>query len=117
MKNESWLDDPGLNEKITLTTRLKKKNRPSYFKNHRHPEVLPESFQTDAALIDNNLKLYMPQPKKGKSQVPELYDVEKDPCETTNIAAQYPEVVERMQKQLLLWQAGVEESLTGQDYQ
>ena len=58
----------------------------------------------------------MPQLKKGKGQVPELYDVEKDPCETTNIASQYPEVVERMRKQLLLWQAGVEQSLTGADY-
>jgi arylsulfatase A-like enzyme len=114
MKNESWLDNPGLNEKITLTTRLKKKNRPSYFRNHRHDRVIPQNYDTDCALIDNNFKLL--NVKKGKETVTALYDIEKDPREENNIAAQHPEVVERMQKQLRIWQVSVETSLAGADY-
>jgi arylsulfatase A-like enzyme len=117
MKNEHWLENNDLNEMITFTARMKKRpDRKVFFKNHKHPEVLPESFLTGSALIDNNLKLYMPKSQKGEPPVPELYDLEKDPCETVNIAAQYPEIVQKMQEQLLKWQAGVEESLTGRDY-
>jgi len=54
--------------------------------------------------------------KEGNQIVTALYDVDKDPQENDNIATQYPEVVERMQKQLRQWQVSVEKSLTGADY-
>jgi arylsulfatase A-like enzyme len=114
MKNEPWLDNPERYEKITLTTKLKKKNRPSYFRNHRHDKIMPKNYDTDCALIDNNFKLL--NSKQGKAIVTALYDVEKDPQEKNDLASQYPEIVERMQKQLRQWQENVEKSLTGADY-
>ena len=114
MKNEPWLDNPERYEKITLTTKLKKKKGPSYFRNHRHDKVMPQNYDTDCALIDNNFKLL--NSKQGKAIVTALYDVEKDPQEKNDLASQHPEMVERMQKQLRQWQENVENSLTGADY-
>ena len=45
-----------------------------------------------------------------------LYDVSKDPKETTNLAAQEPERVAKMQAALEAWKASVEKSLAGADY-
>ncbi|MCU0784284.1 MAG: sulfatase-like hydrolase/transferase [Verrucomicrobia bacterium] len=45
-----------------------------------------------------------------------LYDVSKDPKETTDLAAQEPERVARMRSALEAWKASVEKSLTGADY-
>jgi arylsulfatase A-like enzyme len=114
MKNKPWLDKPELNEKITLTTKLKKKKGPSYFKNHKHDQVVPGNFVANCALIESNFKLL--NSKEGNQIVTALYDVDKDPQENDNIATQYPEVAERMQKQLRQWQVSVEKSLTGADY-
>jgi len=38
----------------------------------------------------------------------ELYDLKNDPLETTNVASRHPEVVERLKKTLLEWDASVE---------
>ncbi|MBI5692144.1 MAG: sulfatase-like hydrolase/transferase [Verrucomicrobia bacterium] len=48
--------------------------------------------------------------------VPLLYDVAKDPKETTDLAAQQPERVARMLAALEAWKASVERSLSGADY-
>ncbi len=45
-----------------------------------------------------------------------LYDVAKDPKESTDLAAQEPERVAKMTAALEAWQASVEKSLTGADY-
>ncbi|MDB6005656.1 MAG: betC 2 [Prosthecobacter sp.] len=45
-----------------------------------------------------------------------LYDVSKDPRETTDLAAQEPERVAKMTAELDAWKASVEKSLTGADY-
>ena len=45
-----------------------------------------------------------------------LYDISKDPKETTDLAAQEPERVARMTASLQAWKASVEKSLTGADY-
>jgi len=47
----------------------------------------------------------------------ELYDLESDPKESTNIAAQHPDRVKHMKAALSAWQTGVVESLNGTDYQ
>ena len=46
----------------------------------------------------------------------QLYDVSKDPKETTDLAAQEPARVARMTAALAAWQASVEKSLAGADY-
>jgi len=45
-----------------------------------------------------------------------LYDLSKDPQETTDLAAQQPERVEQMTAALEVWKASVKRSLAGADY-
>jgi arylsulfatase A-like enzyme len=52
----------------------------------------------------------------GTALPPLLYDVSKDPKETTDLAAQEPERVVKMTAALETWKASVEKSLTGADY-
>lgn len=56
--------------------------------------------------------------KKGLAAhpVPLLFDVAKDPKETTDLAPQQPERVARMLAALEAWKASVEKSLSGADY-
>ena len=63
-----------------------------------------------------------PLPARQKAQGGEvaaavlLYDVSKDPKETTDLAAQQPERVAKMTAALEAWKASVEKSLRGGDY-
>ena len=45
-----------------------------------------------------------------------LYDVSKDPKETTDLAAQHPERVAKMKAELAAWKASALKSLAGDDY-
>ena len=54
--------------------------------------------------------------KGGQSTLALLYDVAKDPKETTDLAAQQPERVAKMTAALEAWKASVEKSLSGADY-
>jgi hypothetical protein len=45
-----------------------------------------------------------------------LYDVSKDPHETTNLAAQHPDRVAKMKAELDTWKDSVRKSLAGDDY-
>ena len=77
-----------------------------------------------AALLDWPYKLHTDPVgaggKKGGVSGPVepvmLFDVSKDPKETTNLAAQQPERVEKMTAQLAAWKSSVEKSLGGADY-
>ena len=76
-----------------------------------------------AALLEWPYKLHT-NPIQGKKAnnadgvVPKkvLYDVSKDPKETTDLATQEPERVEKMNASLEAWKASVEKSLAGSDY-
>jgi arylsulfatase A-like enzyme len=56
--------------------------------------------------------------RRGDEALPAtlLYDVSKDPKETTDLAAQEPERMARMTATLDAWKASVEKSLAGGDY-
>jgi hypothetical protein len=77
-----------------------------------------------AALLDWPYKLHTAPVgaggKKGGVSGPVepvmLFDVSKDPKETTNLAAQQPERVEKMTAELAAWKTSVEKSLGGADY-
>ncbi|QGJ70374.1 Hypothetical protein PBC10988_20690 [Planctomycetales bacterium 10988] len=51
-----------------------------------------------------------------ESRTFELFDLTKDPGETTDISAQHPEVVRSMKSELGKWVASVENSEAGNDY-
>ncbi|MDP7131641.1 MAG: DUF4976 domain-containing protein, partial [Planctomycetota bacterium] len=46
----------------------------------------------------------------------ELYDLQTDPAEEKNLAAEQPKVVARMNRHLLDWQSSVLNSLREKDY-
>jgi arylsulfatase A-like enzyme len=77
-----------------------------------------------AALLDWPYKLHTnPVAARGKKPDPTsalpaalLYDVSKDPKETTDLASQEPERVAKMTATLEAWKASVEKSLAGDDY-
>jgi len=66
-----------------------------------------------AALIDNDYKLLTEDLAKGRFQ---LYNLAKDPRETTNIYADNPKIAERMVRSFLDWNGQVEASIAGKDY-
>jgi arylsulfatase A-like enzyme len=77
-----------------------------------------------AALLEWPYKLHT-NPVAGRGKKAEtagalpaalLYDVSKDPKETTDLAAQEPERVAKMSAALEAWKASVEKSLAGGDY-
>ena len=59
---------------------------------------------------------YTKSKQDGALRVTQLYDVSKDPKETTDLAALEPERVAKMTAALQAWKASVEKSLTGADY-
>ena len=77
-----------------------------------------------AVLLDWPYKLHLNPSQgkgkeKGKDETPSsimLFDVSKDPKETTDLAAKEPERMAKMKTQLQEWQASVEKSLGGADY-
>ena len=87
----------------------------------------PIGFQTRgmATLTDNRYKLVHrtrgngpgKSKKKEESESWELYDLVSDPAESNDLAADHPDVVERMRGQLQQWQASCLASSQGADYQ
>ena len=78
-----------------------------------------------AALLDWPYKLHTNaktgrdnKATNGDETIPavQLYDVSKDPKETTDLAAKEPDRVARMTAALEAWKASVEKSLSGADY-
>jgi arylsulfatase A-like enzyme len=64
-----------------------------------------------SAWSDNRYKLVKLGPNKW-----ELYDLTVDLAETTDLAAQHPEIVNRMKAELETWQQSVLRSYRGEDY-
>jgi arylsulfatase A-like enzyme len=68
-----------------------------------------------AAWIEGDWKLHRIENAKGKIRW-ELYNLQEDPAETTDRAAEEPERLAAMQKRLEAWLRSVVESLNGADY-
>ena len=100
------------------TTPLLKKMNGVYtrtFQNLKHPVIAKEDYEGPRAIIDNQYKLVIDGVRQnGKSR--ELFDLRKDPYEKNDLAKEQPELVEKLEKQLVAWQDSVLRSLTGADY-
>lgn len=79
------------------------------------PERMSMGLIGHAAWNDWPWKLHRIEMKKGNVVI-ELYDLQNDPMEKTNLAEQEPEKVKQMQQQLEVWQRSVLESWEGRDY-
>ncbi len=67
------------------------------------------------AIIDGHFKLVLHEPKTSTPKL-ELFDLETDPAEKTNLFAQQPALAQQLQTRLTEWQQSVLRSLTGADY-
>ncbi len=85
------------------------------FTNVRHPDIAETDFLGTRTLIEGDLKLLIQETQAGTEKV-ELYDLQADPAETTNLAAKLPERVTELRAKLRQWQGSVLHSLTGADY-
>ena len=88
------------------------------FENYRVTEITAAHRQGTRSIIEGDFKLLIQESggkKAGKSTL-ELFDLNSDPAEKTNLAAQQPERVEALQAKLRDWQESVLKSLTGADY-
>ena len=66
------------------------------------------------ALVDNRYKLLTDM--EGPEDIDQLFDLVRDPGETTNLAGQQPEVVRSMKGTLVDFRASCQRSLAGKDY-
>jgi arylsulfatase A-like enzyme len=75
-----------------------------------------------ATLVTDRYKLHKGgggrrgQRARGAAAALSLYDLAADPAEKKDLAAEHPDVVQKMKAELDRWQASVERSLAGEDY-
>lgn len=79
------------------------------------PQRIKDGFPGHAAWNDWPWKLHRIEMKRGEVVI-ELYHLENDPMEKTNLADKEPERVKQMLKQLESWQISVLKSWEGKDY-
>ena len=79
----------------------------------KRDKAIPFRYLGGGALICNNYKLVIQDISKGKF---ELYDLKKDPNETTNIVNKKRKIAKSMIKAFNIWNRSVEESIEGKDF-
>ena len=87
------------------------------FRNVRHPgNIIDADFLGPRAILDGHHKLVIHDGKKSTEAKIELFDLEADTEEKTDLAKQQPEHVQQLQTKLRAWKESVLKSLTGGDY-
>ncbi len=74
---------------------------------------IPFRFEKTRALTGQRYKILTTDARKGKY---ELYDLETDPAETTDLSEEKPEVFSEMKAALIAWNESAEASFAGKDY-
>jgi arylsulfatase A-like enzyme len=70
------------------------------------------------AWIEGHQMLRIDSPNKRRNaESVALYDIQADPGQEKNIAEQHPQEVQRMLKEIAVWQESVKASFAGKDYQ
>lgn len=105
--------DPVLQEGTTPLAKVKDGKFTRSFRNLAHPLIRESDFSGAKAVLDNQYKLVVTG--DGKHDI-ELFDIHKDPYETTDLTAELPDIANQMIQQLVTWQQSVLSSLTGKDY-
>ena len=116
IKTEPYID-PKQQEGTTPLAKLSGGKATRDFRNVRHPgEIIDADFLGPRAIIDGHYKLVIHDGKKAAATTLELFDLDADPEEKTNLSKQQPERVQQLQTKLHTWQESVLKSLTGGDY-
>jgi arylsulfatase A-like enzyme len=76
------------------------------------PKAIAFESRDQVSLIDNRYKIY----SEDRGETYQLYDLLADQGETTDLAEQYPDIVERMEHTLEDWRQSCELSNKGKDY-
>lgn len=105
--------DERLQEGTTPLVKLMAGKPTRTFTNFHHPYIVPEDFVGPRAAMDGRYKLVIHDRNEFQR---ELYDLNKDPGETKDIADKHPELVRKLEAQLRSWQHSTLRSLTGADY-
>ena len=79
------------------------------------PAYSTENYPGHSAWIEGNWKLHRIEGNHGKIKW-ELYDLQSDPTESTDVSAAHTDKVQAMKAQLLAWLESVVHSLNGDDY-
>ena len=109
-KKEPYID-PKLQEGTTPLAKLSGGKATRDFINFKHPTPLTDAdYHGPRAIIDGPFKLVIHDKKQ------ELFNLEADPAEKTNLITQHPETATKLQTQLREWQHSVLKSLSGADY-
>ena len=85
------------------------------FRNYRHPALTDADYLGPRAIIDGRFKFVIQEPNQGDPKH-ELFDLQADPAEKTNLVEREPAIAGKLQTQLKKWQQSVLQSLTGADY-
>jgi len=83
------------------------------FRNYHQPPIEEADYSGSRVWLDNRYKLVIPGKADDES---ELYDLQTDPAEETNIAKKKPELSARLARELREWQSSVLNSLREKDY-
>jgi arylsulfatase A-like enzyme len=94
-----------------LGGQMKERPRPIGFWQYDDSRRTMDTDSGPSAWNDNRYKLVKSAPNQW-----ELYDVTVDPSEKTDLAAEHPELVNRMKAELEIWQQSVLRSFRGEDY-
>ena len=105
--------DPELQKGTTPLVKLMRGIPTRNFVNFKYDKISEEDFGGSRSILDNRYKLVV---DGNNSTGLELFDIRKDPGETTNLIESKPEIAEDLREKLRQWQASVLTSLQGKDY-
>ena len=83
------------------------------FQNFHYSTIMPSDYLGSRVVLDNDYKLVV---NGSTGSTTELFNITRDPGETTDLSDREPAVVDLMQRQLREWQDSTLHSLTGADY-
>ena len=84
------------------------------FENVRFPNIHPQHYSGDRAILDGRYKLVIRDTDEESSTC--LYDIASDQSEENDLAKKFPERTQKLKDRLHDWQQSVLKSLTGADY-
>lgn len=111
---EPWID-PELQTGTTPLVKLMGEKATRDFRNYRHPPITNEDYLGPRAVIDGRFKLVIHE-RNSDDPKRELFDLDADPSEETNLLEQHPGLAGKLEARLREWQQSVLRSLTGADY-
>lgn len=113
-KPQPWLD-PELQTGTTPLVKLMGGKATRDFTNFRQPALTADDYLGPRAIIEGRFKLVLHE-QKGGTVKRELFDLQSDPAEKTNLFEQQRAAADKLQARMRDWQQSVLHSLTGADY-